>query len=675
MAISSGYTAEDLARMGPDALTRKRLMAEALLNDATRQRKIEHPLQGLAQMAEALVGGMRVRNIDQAEKAGQESADSAWNNLFGGSSAASMPAPAAASEMQASAPSNSGGGMDQYRNAIASIESDGSGGYSAVGPTSPKMGRALGRYQVMEANIPQWSKEALGREVTPEEFLSNPQIQDAIFDHKFGGYVNQYGPEGAAQAWFAGPGGVGKLDRKDSLGTSVADYTNKFRKFGGAPTQVASLDASVGMPAPGAAGEMANTSPAVPPLPSTPPTASASSVPGPQQPEMIPGTLGEFLTKGATSSPPPNASGAFPAAPQLAQALIGGTPPSSGGMPGQPSPQALAAVLSNPYTSPDKKRVAQALLNQQIDRQNADYEADLKTRDPKYQQELAKGAIDLRNAQNPPEPESVRALRLRAEAAGLKPGTKEYNDFFTSGGSNAAKPSSIAEYEYAKSQGFPGTLQDWESSKKGGMSVQFDPTTGAFTMQQGANIKPMTEAQSKDAVFATRAEGALTKLEPNANALMETGSAIGSQVPLIGNRLKSEAYQQAEQAGKEFLQAILRKDTGAAITPQETDEYGSVYLPRPGDSEKTLEQKKSSRRRALEALKAGMPPQAILAQEKALNATGDKPAGQAPVPAQEATPEETPPPVPAEVPAGISKEDWPKVWGVMTPEERKLWQN
>ncbi|KFB11027.1 hypothetical protein [Nitratireductor basaltis] len=122
------------------------------------------------------------------------------------------------------------GDMGAYRDAIASIESKGSGDYAAIGPRHKKMGRALGRYQIMEANIGPWSREALGREVTPEEFMANPQIQDAIFDHKFGGYVKRFGPEGAAQAWFAGPGGVGKTSRKDVLGTDVGSYGRRFVK-------------------------------------------------------------------------------------------------------------------------------------------------------------------------------------------------------------------------------------------------------------------------------------------------------------------------------------------------------------------------------------------------------------------------------------------------------------
>ncbi len=119
-------------------------------------------------------------------------------------------------------------GLATYRDAIASIESAGSGGYAAIGPTDDELGRALGRYQIMEANVGPWSREALGREVSADEFLANPGIQDQIFDHVFGNYLRQYGEEGAAQAWFAGPGGVGAMGRQDALGTSVAEYTQRF---------------------------------------------------------------------------------------------------------------------------------------------------------------------------------------------------------------------------------------------------------------------------------------------------------------------------------------------------------------------------------------------------------------------------------------------------------------
>jgi hypothetical protein len=71
-----------------------------------------------------------------------------------------------------------------YADAISKVESGGN--YRAIGPNTDEMGRALGKYQVMSANVGPWSKEVLGREVTPQEFVQSPEIQDAIFNGKFG---------------------------------------------------------------------------------------------------------------------------------------------------------------------------------------------------------------------------------------------------------------------------------------------------------------------------------------------------------------------------------------------------------------------------------------------------------------------------------------------------------
>ncbi len=109
-----------------------------------------------------------------------------------------------------------------YANAISGIESGGN--YAAMGPETKSGDRAHGKYQIMGANIGPWSKEVLGQEITPEQFLANPQIQDAIFQGKFQQYVDKYGPEGAAKAWFAGERGMNNPNAKDSLGTTVSGY-------------------------------------------------------------------------------------------------------------------------------------------------------------------------------------------------------------------------------------------------------------------------------------------------------------------------------------------------------------------------------------------------------------------------------------------------------------------
>jgi hypothetical protein len=173
-----------------------------------------------------------------------------------------------------------------------------------------------------------------------------------------------------------------------------------------------------------------------------------------------------------------------------------------------------------------------------------------------------------------------------------------------------------------------------------GMEISSDGD-GGFTLVQGPGAGSgsggtMTEGQSKDAVYATRAAGALDILDPIANSLTNVGMGAANIDPtgVIRGAVQSPEYQMAAQAGQEFLQAILRKDTGAAITPSEENSYGQVYLPRPGDGEAVLAQKQLSRRRALEALMAGMSPDAMLAQERALlNTNAGNTSGATPPPA------------------------------------------
>ncbi|EJC75567.1 Prophage tail length tape measure protein [Rhizobium leguminosarum bv. trifolii WSM2012] len=117
--------------------------------------------------------------------------------------------------------------VSAYAKAIKSIESGGN--YGALGPVTNSGDRAYGAYQVMGANIPSWTKQALGRSMTASEFLTDRGAQDAVFSHKFGGYADRFGASGAAQAWFGGPGSVGKGGAgRDILGTSGTEYVDKF---------------------------------------------------------------------------------------------------------------------------------------------------------------------------------------------------------------------------------------------------------------------------------------------------------------------------------------------------------------------------------------------------------------------------------------------------------------
>lgn len=117
--------------------------------------------------------------------------------------------------------------LQRSASAIRSMES--SGNYSALGPVLASGDRAYGAYQVMGSNVGPWTQSALGSSLTPSQFLANPDAQDAVFQKVFGGYLSKYGPSGAAQAWFGGPGSVGSGGgAADILGTTGASYVAKF---------------------------------------------------------------------------------------------------------------------------------------------------------------------------------------------------------------------------------------------------------------------------------------------------------------------------------------------------------------------------------------------------------------------------------------------------------------
>jgi len=122
----------------------------------------------------------------------------------------------------------------------------------------------------------------------------------------------------------------------------------------------------------------------------------------------------------------------------------------------------------------------------------------------------------------------------------------------------------------------------------------------------GAAVKgppKLTETQSKDVGFYNRGSKIIDRLDKQDQALTDAFSKVGGN---ISNYLKTPEYRQAEQTAREFLAVILRKDTGAAVTPQEMEMYSSIYLPQPADDPTTIAQKKAARRTAIEGLRMGL---------------------------------------------------------------------
>jgi hypothetical protein len=210
-------------------------------------------------------------------------------------------------------------------------------------------------------------------------------------------------------------------------------------------------------------------------------------------------------------------------------------------------------------------------------------------------------------------------------------------------------PTSIAEYNLAKTQGFEGTFQDFEKSKKGftyqdvgnaiiqldatGKEVSripkgrapegpvnfqtvetdqglmaFNPRTLQMTPVMGADNKPITKAgkptegEINAAGFASRmvaANDITSRL--TAGQQPKTGEAIFNAIPLIGKAIPeiipegigglSAERRQYLQAANNFIRANLRKESGAAIGVDEWLAEFVNYFPQYTDDPQTIKNK------------------------------------------------------------------------------------
>ena len=120
-----------------------------------------------------------------------------------------------------------------------------------------------------------------------------------------------------------------------------------------------------------------------------------------------------------------------------------------------------------------------------------------------------------------------------------------------------------------------------------------------------------TEQQANAYTFSNRMEKSdqiLKDLEGKYNplAISAKTSAITSNIPgaqTIINAQMSPESQKAEQAQRDFVNAVLRRESGAAISQSEFDNARIQYFPQTGDSPEVKAQKATNRKTAIEGIK------------------------------------------------------------------------
>jgi hypothetical protein len=163
-----------------------------------------------------------------------------------------------------------------------------------------------------------------------------------------------------------------------------------------------------------------------------------------------------------------------------------------------------------------------------------------------------------------------------------------------------------------------------------GMTSVLDQQAPATAPMAGTPLRgkgtALTESQGNATAYGMRMREANAILEPLENAgKTNTGLIKGAVsgavglVPFIGDKLEdvsgsifnalprvlgglSPEQQQVAQARINFITAILRKESGAAIGASEFATAEKNYFPKPGDDAATIAQKQAARKTAIKAM-------------------------------------------------------------------------
>ena len=358
----------------------------------------------------------------------------------------------------------------------------------------------------------------------------------------------------------------------------------------------------------------------------------------------------------------------------------------------------IADLLANPYATPGDKAILGALLQQRMD-----------AADPMKRIEMERAQLELEALRNPQAnvPDAVRSRVMLAEQAGLTPDMPEYQTYILTG--ELPKPADpmkriemeraqlelealrnpqakdtrtddIREYEFARSQGYDGTFQQFMTDmKKAGAATQTVNVGGETSV-------PADEAELRKKLGGKEGELWASYLESGGVASgtaqdMEMLDALIEMAPAgpVQGRLV-EMFPGISDAGAAFQSVVLRvaptlRAPGSGSTSD--IEYEGMLKSLP-----MLRNRPNANRAIATAMKTkaqiNMDRAAVVSAYQSEQIT----ASEARARLQEInsrsimTPElksaiTTLTPETGEAPDGISKEEW----DAMTPEDRALWAN
>jgi hypothetical protein len=139
-----------------------------------------------------------------------------------------------------------------------------------------------------------------------------------------------------------------------------------------------------------------------------------------------------------------------------------------------------------------------------------------------------------------------------------------------------------------------------------GNPVFFQPNPTGGPPSVIAGVRPEGKAPTESQMTARLYADRMAQAEPVfANPPPSFGSRFKEGLPGgVGNVMLTPESRQFFQAERNFINAVLRKESGAVISDAEFENARRQYVPQPGDDANTLEQKRRNRALAIQQIGA-----------------------------------------------------------------------
>ena len=158
-------------------------------------------------------------------------------------------------------------------------------------------------------------------------------------------------------------------------------------------------------------------------------------------------------------------------------------------------------------------------------------------------------------------------------------------------------------------------------NKQGQWKPVLDTNGKPMISKPSAADKPLNESQANSLMYGKRMQTSNKILEDLESKGVTRGSLL-SKLPVVGGSIgntpfvgNNEEQRKYEQAKRNFINAVLRKESGAVIADSEFDNAEKQYFPQIGDSEAVIKQKAANRRQVTNTMLSNVGPKGEAAKK------------------------------------------------------------